>query len=299
MSGIDDRDALVALLRYTGAAKRWRDTTLRAAERGALAVLREEADSDLFDDPLPELLKRAGQEIEHWETAGIRVLSFTDEDFPTQLRDVHDFPPVIFCRGTLVPNDVGVCLVGSREASEEGIQFTRELATALVDEGVTVVSGLAKGIDSAAHTAALDRGGRTVAVIGTGITKCYPAENRDLQDRIIATGLVLSQFWPEAGPTRQSFPMRNATMSAYGEATVVVEAGEKSGARIQANQAVAHGRPLILTEHVATKTDWGRRASEAVGEVHVVSDVDEALAAIGSVIHKQEYLDQLLTSLVP
>src|ERR1700744_4410475 len=98
---------------------------------------------------------------------------------------------------------------------------------------VTVVSGLARGIDTAAHRAALDAGGRTVAVIGTGIGRVYPAENRGLQNEIADRGLLISQFWPDAPPQKHTFLMRNATMSGYGLATVVVEAGEHSGARAQ------------------------------------------------------------------
>src|SRR5581483_252563 len=112
------------------------------------------------------------------------------------------------------------------------------------------ISGLAAGIDTAAHTAALESGGRTVAVIGTGITRCYPAANIELQEAIAHSGLVLSQFWPESSASKASFPMRNATMSAYGRATIVVEASEQSGARIQARLAVAHGRPVVLMNSV-------------------------------------------------
>ncbi len=104
--------------------------------------------------------------------------------------------------------------------------------------GITVISGLAAGIDTAAHVAALDAGGRTVAVLGTGINRVYPAANRELQERIACEGLVLSQFWPDAAATKKSFPLRNATMSGYGRVTIVGEAGETSGARIQARVCV-------------------------------------------------------------
>jgi DNA processing protein len=133
-----------------------------------------------------------------------------------------------------------------------------DIARALVARKMTVVSGLARGIDTAAHRAALDAGGRTVAVIGTGIGRAYPAENHALQDEIASRGLVLSQFWPDASPDKRSFPMRNATMSGYGLATVVVEAGEKSGARIQARVAVEHGRQVILTDRVVARNTWAR-----------------------------------------
>lgn len=109
----------------------------------------------------------------------------------------------------------------------------------------------------------------------------------------MATGMVLSQFWPGSSPTKQSFPMRNATMSAYGEATVIVEAGEHSGARIQARLALAHGRPLILREQVAAQTTWGAELSRSAGDVHVVSGVDEALAVVGKIMNRDQELRAL------
>jgi predicted Rossmann fold nucleotide-binding protein DprA/Smf involved in DNA uptake len=142
-----------------------------------------------------------------------------------------------------------------------------------------VIAGLAKGIDTAAHTAALEAGGRTVAVIGTGITKCYPAENRQLQDRIATEGLVLSQFWPDSPPTKHTFPMRNAVMSGYGRATIVVEAGERSGARIQARQTVAHGRPVILTDLVVKANKWSAALINRPG-VHVASSPAEIMSIV-------------------
>jgi DNA processing protein len=204
---------------------------------------------------------------------------------------------MIFVRGKVVRDDIGVCLVGSRDASDKGLRFAVDAATSLVQEGVTVVSGLAKGIDTAAHTTALENGGRTVAVIGTGVDKSYPPENAELQTRIADKGLVLSQFWPGSGPTRSSFPMRNATMSAYGQATVVVEAGERSGARIQARQATEHGRPLILTSSVVQSTKWGRDLAHSAGDIHVVRDVDEMLEVVRELLNRRHCLDNLLESL--
>jgi DNA processing protein len=139
---------------------------------------------------------------------------------------------------------------------------------------VTVVSGLAEGIDTAAHRAALDHGGRTVAVIGTGLRNVYPASNRPLQDRIGREHLVLSQFWPDASPTKTSFPMRNAVMSGYAAATVVIEAGWKSGARMQARLALEHGRPVFLHESLLGH-DWAQDY-ERRGAV-VVSSADDVL----------------------
>jgi DNA processing protein len=160
---------------------------------------------------------------------------------------------------------------------------------------VTVLGGLALGIDTAAHRAALEAGGRTVCVIGTGIGRAYPAQNRDLQEEIAARGLVLSQFWPDAPPQRHNFLMRNATMSGYGLATVVVEAGEQSGSRAQARIAVEHGRPVILTSLVVDRNDWaralvGRPGVHVAGRLQAVLDVVDHLieepAAVGAALHR-------------
>ncbi|WP_275414719.1 DNA-processing protein DprA [Plantactinospora mayteni] len=173
----------------------------------------------------------------------------------------------------------------SRRASEQGLRIARAVATSLAERGVTVASGLAKGIDTAAHSAALDAGGRTVAVIGTGIRRYYPAANRQLQDQITEVGLVISQFWPDAQPTKQSFPMRNAVMSGYAVATVVVEAGETSGARIQARLALQHGRPVVLTSQVM-RCDWAKTFAENPG-VYVVHGTVELLEAIEDILSHQ------------
>jgi DNA processing protein len=184
-------------------------------------------------------------------------------------------------------------VVGSRNASPRGLFAARAIAAGLVERGITVVSGLAKGIDAAASTAALKARGRAVAVIGTGITRYYPAENRALQDRVAAEGLVISQFWPDAGPTKHGFPMRNTVMSGYGRATIVVEAGEQSGARIQARRAIAHGRPVILTDRVMQANKWARELEGRPG-VHVAASTAEAMTIVEGIIAEPTEIDALL-----
>jgi DNA processing protein len=238
-------------------------------------------------------LAQARRDIAQWDADQLGFLTFLDNDYPAQLRDIHDFPPVLFHRGTLVPGETGMSVVGSRAASKRGLDMASAIATSLVKRDITVLAGLAKGIDTAAHLAALEAGGRTVAVIGTGIRKYYPAENRSLQDRIVAVGLVLSQFWPDAPPTKHTFPMRNAVMSGYGRATIVVEAGEHSGARIQARRAVAHGRPVILTDLVMKANKWPQEMRGKPG-VHVTSDTDEVLAIVDDILAGPSKLHALL-----
>jgi DNA processing protein len=167
-------------------------------------------------------------------------------------------------------------------------------ARLLAQRGLTVIGGLAEGIDTAAHKEALRLGARTVAVIGTGIRRCYPASNRALQDEIAAKGLVVSQFYPDQPPTQTTFPMRNGTMSGYGLATIVAEAGEHSGSRIQARKAADHGRRVIRARRVAASTEWGARMASEPG-VAVAGTEREMAAAIDQVLEdsNNEFLQAL------
>ena len=253
MSNSEELVALVALLRYG---------SFRTSQ---MALRQRLIDGDspsliLAEDPNSELIyDRAVSDVDQWITSGGRPLSWLDSDYPQQLREVHDFPPVIFVRGKLAQPDNGICIVGSRKAGQAAIEAAAQIAHLVVDKNWTVVSGLAEGIDTAAHTETLNRGGRTVAVIGNGINCYYPPKNRGLQHAIEDRGLVISQFWPGTTPKKYSFPMRNAVMSAYARATIIVSAKENSGTRHQAKQAAAHGRPLVVSRAVYENTTWARK----------------------------------------
>jgi DNA processing protein len=220
-----------------------------------------------------------------------------DREYPARLLGIREAPPFLFYEGTLREPDDGMSVVGSRTASEWGLRLAADASRLLVAEGLTVIAGLAAGIDAAAHEAALAEGGRAVGVLGTGITQSYPASNRALQREIGKSGLLLSQFYPDAPPLRQSFPMRNATMSGYGLATIVIEAGEQSGTRIQARVAGEHGRPVILTDRVAATTTWG---AALVGRpnVYVVSSAAELAQAVTDVREAPARLRSALDRLV-
>jgi DNA processing protein len=189
--------------------------------------------------------------------------------------------------------EIGVSVVGSRSASQQALSNAREIAELLTKNGMTVISGLAAGVDTTAHVATLEAGGRTVAVIGTGIRKYYPSQNRELQDQISSRGLVISQFWPDSPPSKSSFPMRNATMSAFGSATIVVEAGEHSGARIQARLAVAHGRPVVLMDSVVRGTSWGAKLHGQPG-VMVADGPAEAIRHVEKIVDTEGKVAELL-----
>jgi DNA processing protein len=254
----------------------------------ALAVLNEESDLDgtqatLFPVQTTELLDAAQAEIDGWTATGIELLTILHPGYPENLRAVHDRPPLIFVKGRLDPADArAVAIVGARDASQRGIDSATEIATELVRHSYTVTSGLAAGIDTAAHMAALNAGGRTIAVIGTGVNRAYPAENAKLQQEIATDFAIVSQFWPGAPPNRRSFPMRNAVMSGISLATVIAEAGETSGARVQARRALAHGRPVFLLESLTDTQPWACEFAGRPG-VSVVQGPSDLLAALGRI----------------
>jgi DNA processing protein len=281
----EQRCALVALLRQPGV--RWSEVTTELLTDGdAARLLRRQfsAEPALFEDdtPMVAALREADDLIQQWQAAHIGIHTLFDDSYPTRLRDVHQMPPIVFTRGSLADDRRAVAVVGTRKPTDRGVAIATRIATALASNGVTVVSGLAAGIDTAAHRAALAAGGRTVAVIGTGVDRYYPAANRALQEQIVADGLVLSQFWPNASPTKQTFPMRNAVMSGYAAATVVVEAAYRSGARMQARLALQHGRPVVLTDSLMVH-DWAREYAARPG-VYVVRSDDELLSLVDEIV---------------
>ena len=237
------------------------------------------------------------QNLEDWRSQGFDFVSVFDTRFPERLRATIDVPPFLFASGDLKADDLGVSVVGSRHCTPEGARFAVDCAHMLVERGLTVVAGLAKGIDTFAHQTALNDGGRTVAFIGTGIDRQYPAENRDLQHEIEERGLVLSQFWPGAQPTKQSFPMRNALMSGYGVATIIADAGEHSGTRAQARQAQRHGRPIIINRMVLDKAQWARDLENRPG-VYIVDDVVGASRALDRIFYVNDNVDDLIEAVL-
>jgi DNA processing protein len=281
--------ALVALLR-TG-TQAWQHYAGLVEEAGsALAVLERETrerrpgQASLFTDPAEpapdQMLESATADIERWLNQGMRLLTVLEAEYPDNLRSVHDRPPLIFVSGELRNEDAcSVAVVGTREGSAAGAAEASAVAEHLIDAGFTVVSGLAAGIDTAAHTASLARGGRTIAVLGTGLLRVYPPQNAELQRRIARRGAVISQFWPDAPPSRHSFPMRNAVMSGLTLGSVVVEATRTSGARIQARLALAHGRPVFLLRRLLHE-DWAREFAARPG-AHVVDEPAEITQIIG------------------
>jgi DNA processing protein len=288
MSRLREREqaALVALLRTRpGRASEAEITAEVRAEGSALEVWHRLVPDTLLDPPgEPDALTAAARDLARWTDRDCVLVTILDPDYPARLRAVPQAPPVLFARGSLTPDDPAVSVVGSRRVSAPGLALTAEVARGLVARGVSVMAGLALGVDAAAHRAALDAGGRTVAVIGTGISRAYPAGHRALQEEIAARGLLLSQFWPDAPPQKHTFLMRNATMAGYGLATIVTEAGEQSGARAQARMSAGYGRPVILAAGVVDQNEWAQALASrpgvrvAAGPAAVLEAVDHLLA---------------------
>jgi len=180
------------------------------------------------------------------QSKGIQVLTWLDEAYPQRLKEIEQPPPVLYLRGELSPEDSwAVAIVGTRRVTPYGRQVTEEAASFLAANGITIVSGLARGVDAIAHNAALRAGGRTLAVLGSGVDRIYPPENRVMAEQIIEHGAILSDYVPGTPPESSNFPPRNRIISGLSIAVVVVEAGETSGALITAEFAAEQGREIF------------------------------------------------------
>ena len=185
-------------------------------------------------------------ELQRIKDYGCHVLIQSDENYPAMLREIYDPPLVLYVKGELTAKDKNsVAMVGSRMTTHYGIEVARKLGYQLAYTGVTVVSGGARGIDTAAHQGALSCKGRTIAVLGTGINLVFPVENAELFERIAASGAVITQFPFNRSADKQSFPIRNRIVAGMTLGTVVVEANLTSGSLITANFATEYGRQIF------------------------------------------------------
>ena len=184
-------------------------------------------------------------ELRRIQEFGAKVVTQEDPEYPRMLREIHNPPMVLYVWGELQEKDVhAIGVVGARAASHYGLQCAKKLSYQLAYAGITVVSGLARGIDTAAHQAALAAKGRTIAVIGSGLSKLYPPENLGLAELIAKSGAVVSEYPMERSADRQTFPYRNRIVAGWGSGILVVEAALNSGALITAGQAIEQGRSV-------------------------------------------------------
>lgn len=267
---IHELASIVALLRRGGRARAMLASAIdhlgsavsivRLAEEDRLFTLTD-ASHEFIGTVGPGDLGEALSDVTTWLSEGLDIRSVLDDAYPANLRSIYNRPPMVTVKGIWddAMDSDSIAVVGTRRASREGIVRAKSLTRHLVAGGFTVISGLARGIDTAAHEEALDTGGKTVAVLGTGIHRVYPPENRALAERIItADGAMISQYLPDQPPQRWTFPQRNIVMSGLSVATVVIEASHTSGARMQARLALEHGRTVFLPSSLVKERRWAR-----------------------------------------
>ena len=294
-----DKTALIALLRVKGV--KWNFVAREAQRPDGLERLLAGHPNEISAEARESAAALEGVELDRHRAEaaeilastaaeGIRLVTVLDPDYPANLRTIFNLPPFLFYRGDLREDDArAVAVVGTREPSAAGRERAQRLAKLLVESDVTVLSGLAHGIDTAAHTSCLESGGRTIAVLGSGIRRIYPPENEALAESIGESGAVVSQFWPDAAPTRYSFPRRNVVTSGLGQGTVVIEASATSGAKMQARLALEHGKKVFLLRSLVEEHEWARKY---LGRgALVVDSVDDILREMRSPALQRERAD--------
>jgi DNA processing protein len=291
-AGDGERAALFALLDERPALgddpqgkTSWSAIASEVAQRGSASALWEEMHPLTLEgmDDADGALASARAQLANWRELDFHLVTVLDPEYPLALREIHQCPPVLFVKGKLLADDVGVSVVGSRISTRHGRGIAWRIAKGLAERGISVISGLAAGIDTAAHEATIAAGGRAVGVLGTGISLVYPEDNRELHGQVAAAGALVSQFMPDAPPGKHTFPMRNATMSGLGRASVVVEAGEYSGTRTLARLAVEHGRAVILTDEVVNSTRWGQQLRNRPG-VYIAGSTADVMGIVDQVV---------------
>ena len=245
-------------------------------------------------------------QIEAMRAASIQPLFFWHNEYPAYLSQIYDPPPMLFVRGDVESlNTPCFAIVGTREPTLNGVNAARELASSLAAAGLTIVSGLARGIDSTAHQAALDTGGRTIAVLGCGADIIYPPENVKLAGRICERGCLISEYPIGTPPEARNFPRRNRLISGLSRGVLVVEAGLKSGALLTAGYAVDQDREVFavpgdpvrpLSEGVNTLIQQGAKLVKSVRDILEELGVTPAAALSGSADGPQEVLKPSLSS---
>jgi DNA processing protein len=251
-AGVGTRKAgrLVEIFRTPQAIFRASRSELEAAGLSA-AVAQSIASGCAFEE--------AAEQHEKVARLGVELVPITDARYPARLREIFDPPPLLYARGRVeLLGHLMLAVVGTRRPTPYGMQVATRLSKDLSEAGLTIASGMARGIDTAAHRAVLDAGGDTIAVLGCGVDEVYPAENRKLSESLAAKGLVLSEFPMGAPPFPQNFPVRNRIISGMSAGVLVVEGGEYSGSTITAKLASEQNREMFAVPgNVTSKMSWG------------------------------------------
>lgn len=213
----------------------------------------------------------------------IITISASDKRYPETLRAIHNPPKELYCLGDVsLLTSVCIAVVGTRTPSQYGMQAAKMFAKGLANEGLTVVSGLARGIDSAAHSATLDADGKTIAVLAGGFNKIYPAENKGLAQKIAERGLLISEYPPDMTAAVYNFPVRNRIISGLSKGVLIIEAGERSGTLNTASHALNQGRELfVIPGNIFSKTSKGTNNLLKEAQGAIVTDTADILAVLG------------------
>ncbi|MGO9567502.1 MAG: DNA-processing protein DprA [Desulfomonilaceae bacterium] len=230
-----------------------------------------------FKPPRDDIIR----EMEILQKLGARIVSRWDEDYPPNLKEIYDPPALLFVRGAIVSQDTrAVAVVGARNPTRYGLDVTEQISRDLVREGITLISGLARGIDTACHKAALKGGGRTIGVLGCGLDVPYPRENKDLIEEMVKTGAVISEFRPGVAPLATNFYRRNRIVSGLAKGILVVEATRNSGSLITAAHALDQNRDVFAVPgSVMNKRSSGPHhlLKQGAGLVESADDIVQAL----------------------
>lgn len=190
-------------------------------------------------------LERAKVILEDVDRFGLKLLTLEDELYPLKAKSIEEMPVLLYYKGNLIKNSMGVAIVGARRCTEYGKRATDEAASFLARENISVISGMAKGIDGYAHTSAIKEGGYNIAVLGNGLDICYPPEHIELMRKIIENGAVISEYPPRTPPNPKHFPKRNLIISAWSHKILVIEAAENSGSLITAKYGDTYDREIL------------------------------------------------------
>ncbi|MCR1898124.1 DNA-processing protein DprA [Irregularibacter muris] len=221
------------------------------------------------------------------EKQKVDTLLLEDEEYPKLLKQIYDPPPVLYCKGSTVIDEVAISIVGSRKASYYGLKMAEKLAFELASMGITIVSGMARGIDTYAHKGALQAKGKTVAVLGCGVDVIYPVENKELMQEIELKGSVISEYPLSILPKPNFFPARNRIISGLSLGTIIIEAGEKSGSLITAEFALEQGREVYaIPGNIDTTTSKGTNNLIKEG-AKVVTKVEDIIEDIFPYLHSK------------
>ena len=298
-SSNSDEDALLAAMRLSltlGVGPRIQQSLLERFEPPERVMLAKESELRAVSGVGPKVAAAivasrtsgvAEATIEECRRDGVDILLASSDDYPPMLLEIADPPPVLFVRGKLVESDhLGVAIVGTRHATRYGLNQAERLASGLARAGVTVISGLARGIDAAAHKGALAAGGRTLAVLGGGVLSIYPPEHAELAEQVAKNGALLSEAPPRRAPFAGAFPARNRIVTGMSLGVIVVEAAVRSGALISARLAMEQSREVFAVPGpVDSRVSTGCHRLLRDG-AKLVETVDDVLEELAPLVHK-------------